>query len=427
MPQLRAQTTPLPRDVDLLRILPAESGALAWLRDGHGMVGAGEAWRFNLAPRDEAPTNGRRFAEAAQTWDMLMKRAEIRDELRRPGTGLVAFGSFSFTGSAEAGSTLIVPQVLVGRDDDGAWLTIIGPTDTDVFDTLEPEAQTLLNAALKGEYPEYEPLDETRLTNESASKETYVTDVVHAKDAMGAGVVQKVVISRRLHLESQSNIDERTLTATLAGAYPKTWTYAVDGLVGSSPEMLARRVDDHYEIRVLAGSQEPGAQDDELFTPKNSHEHTLAVESVLASLKPLGGSVTRSEPFALHLPNVTHIATDLVATPGFETSALQVAGALHPTAALGGTPTAAALDLIVDIESEDRDRYGAPVGWMGAGGMGEWCVALRCVRITSPTMAVAFAGGGILPDSIPESELAETEAKFAPIVQAFGIDDSRGA
>ena len=127
---------------------------------------------------------------------------------------------------------------------------------------------------------------------------------------------------------------------------------------------------------------------------------------------------SRTAPTVLTLPNVLHLATQVRAELEIEATSLQVAGALHPTAALGGTPTLRALDTIAEIEGIDRDRYGAPVGWMDTRG-GEWCIALRCARIEG-RQAIAWAGGGIMADSDPDAEYAETEAKLAPVLGALG-------
>ena len=130
-------------------------------------------------------------------------------------------------------------------------------------------------------------------------------------------------------------------------------------------------------------------------------------------------------PFVLHLPNVMHLASDVAGVvhdaehPELSTSSLQLAEALHPSAAVGGTPTSSAVALIAEIEGMDRGRYAGPVGWMDASGDGEWGIALRSAEVSGPTVRL-FAGCGIVADSVPEAELAEAQAKFVPVRDALG-------
>jgi menaquinone-specific isochorismate synthase len=130
------------------------------------------------------------------------------------------------------------------------------------------------------------------------------------------------------------------------------------------------------------------------------------------------GVSTNPQPFPLALPNLWHLASDVTGTLSDGSSSLDLVAALHPTAAVAGTPTDAALHLIAELEPFDRGRYAGPVGWVSAGGDGEWAVALRCAQIDASTVR-AFAGAGIVADSDPARELAETELKFRPIVEAF--------
>jgi menaquinone-specific isochorismate synthase len=123
-------------------------------------------------------------------------------------------------------------------------------------------------------------------------------------------------------------------------------------------------------------------------------------------------------PFVLHLPNVMHLATDVAGVIDDSTSSLELAEALHPSAAVGGTPTDVATRLITEIEGMDRGRYAGPVGWMDASGDGEWGIALRSAEVDGNTVRL-FAGCGIVADSDPEAELAEAQAKFVPVRDAI--------
>jgi menaquinone-specific isochorismate synthase len=127
-------------------------------------------------------------------------------------------------------------------------------------------------------------------------------------------------------------------------------------------------------------------------------------------------------PFVLHLANVMHLATDVTGVLADGTTSLELAADLHPSAAVCGTPTEAAASLIASIEGMDRDRYAGPVGWMDAGGDGEWGIALRCARLDAedPRSARLFAGCGIVAGSDPRAELAESAAKLLPMREALG-------
>jgi menaquinone-specific isochorismate synthase len=126
-------------------------------------------------------------------------------------------------------------------------------------------------------------------------------------------------------------------------------------------------------------------------------------------------------PFVLHLPNVMHLATDVtgVLDPTDGATSLSLAAALHPSAAVGGTPTDLAVRTIAELEGMDRGRYAGPVGWMDATGDGEWGIALRCGAVDGARVRL-FAGCGIVAGSDPQAELAEAQAKFVPLRDALG-------
>nr|WP_285895810.1 isochorismate synthase [Trueperella bernardiae] len=326
-------------------------------------------------------------------------------------------GSFAFAADSPVGSALIVPQVVVGFDGEVGWLTFIGPADLDVFDTLTPDALALVDAALRPSSGSYASHGKVRADDVDVA--VYRDKVTRIQERIAAGSVRKVVLARELQVEAEREIDERYVVARLAAAYPQCWTFAVDGLVGATPELLAAGTGREVEVKVLAGTLPRGEADVQalLDSAKDACEHRLAVESVVEKLEKLG-RVEVAPTEVLTLPNVLHLATQVRAELEIEATSLQVAGALHPTAALGGTPTLRALDTIAEIEGIDRDRYGAPVGWMDTRG-GEWCIALRCARIEG-RQAIAWAGGGIMADSDPDTEYAETEAKLAPVLGALG-------
>ena len=248
---------------------------------------------------------------------------------------------------------------------------------------------------------------------------------------ISAGDLEKVVLARDLVAAADHDIDLRWPLQRLAESYPMCWTFHVDGLIGATPEMLVRRERGLVTSRVLAGTiRRTGDDARDLAlaatlarSSKDLEEHEYAVRSVAESLAPHCTSMNVPEsPFVLHLPNVMHLATDVagVANDDADDSAgsLELAEALHPSAAVGGTPTDVATSLITEIEGMDRGRYAGPVGWMDASGDGEWGIALRSAEVEG-RMVRLFAGCGIVASSDPEAELAEAQAKFVPVRDAI--------
>lgn len=245
------------------------------------------------------------------------------------------------------------------------------------------------------------------------------------------GDLSKVVLARDLTGSIPAGSDLRRLVRALSTGYPDTWAFAVDGLIGASPETLVTVHDGTVTARVLAGTIGRGA-DADADTAASAHlassvkdldEHQYAVQSVLASLRSHTRALAASEqPFLLKLPNLFHLATDVEGELADGESALDLVRALHPTAAVAGTPTPAAIDAIRELEPFDRGRYAGPVGWVDAAGNGEWAIALRCAQFAERQGEIgvtAYAGAGIVAGSDPESELLETRVKFRPLVDAL--------
>lgn len=375
---------------------------LAFLRNGDGIIGFGEAARLEFT----GPT---RMTDAAAAWRSLVATATVTDPVARPGSGLVAFGCFAFADDSAATSVLVVPAVVVGRRDGVAWVTRV---DGAVLPETEPAGTEYRAAMLPG----------------TMTRSTYTAAVERAVEQVEAGRVRKVVLARDLLGHVPADVDLRLAISHLVRSYPDTFTYAIDGLIGSSPETLVRSEDGTVSARVLAGT---GARGDDAdsdadaaraleTSAKDLEEHALALASVLAALEPHADSLTASErPFSLKLANLRHLASDVTGTLVDGSSALDLVAGLHPTAAVAGTPTDAALELIHELEPFDRGRYAGPVGWVDAAGDGEWAIALRCAEVSADGTVHAFAGAGIVAGSDPDRELAETALKFRPIVEAF--------
>jgi menaquinone-specific isochorismate synthase len=246
---------------------------------------------------------------------------------------------------------------------------------------------------------------------------------------INGGELEKVVLARDLVATAAEPIDVRWPLRRLAADYPTCWTFHVDGMFGATPELLVRRERGLVTSRVLAGTIRRTGDDARDLSlaarlarsSKDLEEHEYAVRSVAEALEPHCSSMNVPEaPFVLHLPNVMHLATDVagVVHDAATVSSLELAAALHPTAAVGGTPTSTAVELIAQLEGMDRGRYAGPVGWMDADGDGEWGIALRSAAIEGNTVRL-YAGCGIVADSDPEAELAETQGKFVPVRDAL--------
>ncbi|MBM7503268.1 isochorismate synthase MenF [Agromyces aurantiacus] len=411
--KLRVRTVPVDETAPLVpRLDPRHP--LLWMRRGEGMIGLGEVLRIETAGPD-------RIERAADGWRRLAAAADVDDRVGLPGSGLVAFGAITFADESAATSVLVVPEIVLGRRDGRAWVTRIELVDAS---SARPAAPV--------ELPEPAPkrdVPRVRFEPGALPPESYMSAVEEAVGRIDAGLFEKVVLAREIVGTLSEDAGLRAALAKLADDYPDTWVFAVDGLIGASPETLVRVDHGTVSARVLAGTASRGrdAASDRLQATRlaSSHkdlaEHALAVESAVATLAPHTARLDASpEPFTLQLPNLWHLATDLKGTLGDGSSSLDLVAAVHPTAAVAGTPREVALCAIAELEGFDRGRYAGPVGWIDADGDGEWAIALRCAQVTPDGTVRAYAGCGIVHDSAPASELAETDMKFRPIVEAFG-------
>ncbi|HEY3559746.1 MAG TPA: isochorismate synthase [Kribbella sp.] len=408
-PQLVVRSQPVEGvSAYLLDHLPDEGG-LAWVRRGDGHVGWGVAARLDVA-------GSNRFQKATAWWQELTGAAVVRDEVGVPGSGLVCFGSFGFTDADP--SELVVPEVIVGRRAGTTWVTTISPASSL---TAPPQLQV----------HEPSPVYDVTFADGARTGTAWSSIVADAVRRITAGDLDKVVLARDLIAIAEQPIDLRWPLHRLATAYPNCWTFSVDGLIGATPELLVRREKGLITSRVLAGTiRRTGDDAHDLAlaaslarSSKDLEEHEYAVRSVADALEPHCKSMNVPEtPFVLHLPNVMHLATDVAGVANNGASALGLAAALHPSAAICGTPTPVARDLIGEIEGMQRGRFSGPVGWMDAAGDGEWCIALRCGQADpdDPRRMRLFAGAGIVAGSDPDAELAETNAKLVPMRDSLG-------
>ncbi len=409
---MRATTVGIEDPGLLQRFLSASGPTAAFIRRGEGFVALGEAARFETD-----------YPEAADVW-WAEVASHIDHDSELPGaygTSPLAVGSFTFDPDrSEERSVLIVPEVVIGKRGGQCWMTAIGEGRRSL--KLPPARDPLVapsNVALRPG---------------SMSERVWMEIVGEVIALILTGEVDKVVLARDLVVTADGPLDARWIVNGLINRYPTCWTYLVDGLVGATPELLIRRQGGLATSRVLAGTVSLDPQNTnslvkaaELATSsKDVAEHEFAVESVARALEPYCSAMNVPEsPSVLSLPNVMHLATDITGVTEPETSALALAAALHPSAAVCGTPTFAAREVISELESMDRGRYAGPVGWVDSFGDGEWAIALRGGQIkpASPAEIQLFAGCGLVADSDPAAELAETKAKFLPMLQALGLAD----
>jgi len=403
---------------DLLQRLPADAPGReipAWVRGGDGLVGWGRVAGI-------ATCGASRFCDADLWWRDTIAQAEIRDEVGLVGSGPIAFGSFAYSVDSHEESMLVVPRVVLGRRDGRCFVT------TTTWSTGTPADET--TPFVPDPQPAPQGPGVVTFADGALPGPAYETAVAEAVRRITAGDLDKVVLARDLLAEAERPIDPRFLLRRLAESYANTWVFAVDGLVGATPEMLVRLERGLVTSRILAGTiRRTGDDERDLAlaaslarSSKDLEEHEYAVRSVADVIARFCTSVNTPEsPFVLHLPNVMHLATDVAGRLTNGASVLSLAQALHPSAAVCGTPKPAAEAVITELEHMDRARYAGPVGWVDAHGDGEWGIALRSGSVDPDGHHMRlFAGCGIVADSDPEAELAESQAKLVPVRNALG-------
>ncbi|MEJ7743686.1 MAG: chorismate-binding protein [Nocardioidaceae bacterium] len=334
-----------------------------------------------------------RFVAAEQWWRRTAAHSVARDDADVPGSGLLAFGSFAY--ADEPGeSVLVVPEVVIGRRGDISWVTTVSAGSLSTVPALAPSD------------PPREPRSAV-FSDGAMSGASWEVVVAAAVARIRAGELDKVVLARDLLADLAEPLDVRAPLARLAERYPSCWTFTWTGFSGPRPRCWCAASAASWTSRVLAGTiRRTGDDGHDLASAaalarssKDLEEHEFAVRSVADALAPYCLSMNVPEsPFVLHLPNVMHLASDVTGVLDDKISALGLAAALHPSAAVGGTPTEQALSVIRELEQMDRARYAGPVGWMDASGDGEWGIALRSAEYDGSHVRL-FAGCGIVADS----------------------------
>lgn len=402
---LVARTRRLDPDVDLVGAAGADGPV--WVRGRVGIAGRGQVLRVMVPPGDPA-------AAAAAVHEVL-GAIEVDDEVGMPGTGPVALGALPFDPACPG--WLTIPRQLVGRTEDGTrWVTTIGPRDAPIADV---DLERVIDA---GPAP-------TRFSITSPrSAEAWMDSVAAVRDELRSGTARKVVLARELLIEADAPIRRDDVLTLLRDAYPSCMLFAHDGFVGATPELLVARSGDRVRSHPMAGTA-PRSSDPStdarlaanlLASAKDQIEHRYTIDMVHDTLLPWCSYLDEeAEPSIVAMANVQHLATLVegqLSSPA--ASVIELMRALHPTPAVNGSPRDVALELIAEHEGIDRGRYAGPVGWVDGDGNGEWAVGIRSAELDGPRARV-FAGVGVVADSDPRAELAETRAKFQALLGAL--------
>lgn len=366
----------------------------AWLRHGRGLIAWGEVARAGFTGADAMRAGAEWFAEQAA-------KVRVEDDVRRPGSGPIAFVSGAFDPERDE-SVFIIPSAVLGRDEFGSWMSYLDEPPVVPVPSVEPGP---------GEIRYHDPDEERSRWREK------VEDVIAR---IGRGDVDKAVIARAVEVTTEHDIDPRWLLQRLTTAYDSCWTYSVGGLIGATPELLLRLTEGHVYSRVLAGTEWGEGAVQRLRSAKNLEEHAYAAASAAASLEKVTIRLDLpGEPKILTLPNVSHLATEIRGDVAEGTTACDVAAAMHPTAAVGGTPTDLACRVIAEVEGSSRGRYAGPVGWIDTHGNGELGIALRGGQLTGARTMRLYAGCGIVAGSDAGTELTETDSKLLVMREAL--------
>ena len=378
----------------------------SWIRGADGFIAFGKYKSHTVQGK-------KRFAEASAWWQNELSQLEIKNNVHGVGTGPIIFTSFSF--SEDQPSLLVIPEIVVVQKNGKSWITWIGDKQPELSARVIPSS----GLSLQWENGALTDSEWSGAVEESVSR-------------IKAGNLEKVVLARDLVAKSDKVIKPAALIQSLESEYPSTWLFLVENLIGATPELLVRLSKSLVTSRVLAGTIRRTGDEERDFalagslakSSKDLEEHEYAVRSVAEALEPFASSTNVPDaPFVLHLPNVMHLATDVTGVINDTASKVDIfklVAALHPSAAVCGTPTDVARELISELEAMNRGRYAGPVGWVDAHGDGEMGIALRCGEIAEDQLSIRlFAGCGIVAGSSAQEELAESQAKLLPMRSAL--------
>jgi isochorismate synthase len=437
-----AVTVPIPSELDLSAAVLAARRAddrYACLEqpDREGFVLAGLGQAVTLEARGP-----RRFAEVAARARELGRDAVVddpgEDPLRPPAAGPVFVGGFAFAddgGSSPEWSglspaLLVLPEIALARQGGEARMTltaVVHPDDDPegVVERLLQRARELPDSAMPLLDPD--PVERTRVAS-AAPPSHYEQAVERAVERIRAGELEKVVLAREVRAHAPATHDPAPVLGALRELFPACYCWCVGtpetAFVGASPELLVRRDGQRAQTVALAGttrrSADPAVDDhlgeQLLRSAKDREEQAIVARRIERTLEPVSLWVAATDdPLLVKVHNVQHLATPIRAQLADPVPAVELAGLLLPTPAVGGEPRAAALPLIPALEGLDRGWYAGAVGWTDLAEDGEFCVALRCALLRG-RVAHLYAGCGIVRDSVPAEELAESEVKLQALL-----------
>lgn len=445
---LTAATLPVTR-IDPISLyaaaVEADLETALWLRpsEGTAFVGIGRAWATE-------PEGAARFRTAEAAWRDLVRDARIdRPDGGGRGTGPILLGAMGFTGRTPAAddvwasfgsSSLVLPAMLLSVTPDGATLTgsLVGSLDAADARALERRWDQIAQRARAiapspngiVARPVFAPLT---TTGEQPSKEAFGRLVGMFSGAVGRGRIDKVVLARRVSLRSTVELDVPNALRRLAASAPESTVFAFRRggrtFLGATPERLVSTEGRTFRTAAVAGTIRRGADaaEDEalgralLASEKDREEQAIVVAAIRDLLTPVSDQLmVAAQPGVMTLRFVQHLVTEISGTVTDAHGLLALGERLHPTPAVGGEPREVALAMIDEHEGFDRGWYAGPIGWLGADGDGELCVALRC-GIVDRTRATLFAGCGIVADSDPDLEWEESRIKLRAVISALGI------
>ena len=421
----------------------ADLEAALWLRpsEGTAFVGIGRAW----AAEPEGP---QRFHEAETAWRALIAGARLdRPDGAPRGAGPVLLGAMGFSGRRPDASdpwgpfgpsSLVLPALMLAVHGETATVTAAGlAADLDprrlerLWDQLGARAAAMTpsrNGLVAR--PVFAPLT---IADEQPDHDHFRRLVGMYSGAVGRGRIDKVVLARRVGLRSPVELDVPNALRRLTASAPESTTYAFRRagrtFLGATPERLVRTEGRTFRTVAVAGTMRRGADAAEdaslaralMASEKEREEHAIVVDFIRGLLRPVAETLTvAAEPSIMPLHFVQHLVTEIAGTVPEGNGLLALGERLHPTPAVGGEPREQALTMIDEHEGFDRGWYASPIGWLGADGDGELCVALRC-GIVDKTRATLFAGCGIVADSDPDQEWEESRIKLRAVVSALGI------
>ncbi len=379
-----------------------------------------------------------RFATIAQKWQAITGAALADPPERAPGSGLVALGGFAFAPHGSSSprwngfppASLTVPELCLARHAGKSWLTVtVEITPDDSPEGLLERMRRRLGELRTGSLPLLDPAPAGAYEVASTMPPSHYEEAVaRAVERIRSGELEKIVLAREVEVHAPIDHDPAAVIGVLREAFPSCYVFAVGRgeatFLAASPELLVRREGQRASTVALAGStrrsSDPAVDDhlgeQLLHSDKDREENAIVARRIARALRPHSVWVTAEpDPSLVRVANIQHLGAAIRAQLAGPLGAVELAGLLHPTPAVGGEPRELAGTLIPALEGLDRGWYAGPVGWTDSVGDGEFCVALRCALLRA-NVARCYSGCGIVRDSDPAAELAESEVKLQALL-----------